>query len=105
MIDIRQTENYARYLRLEDWEVERIENINYFIRKFPLIGSVLKVQRPEKIDFDTIDKLCRKYRVFQVILEPNLSSDVGSAVHKSIMIMVTNCQKARICQQRPFKLI
>lgn len=85
MLDIRQTENYARYLKLEGWEVERIDNVNYFIRKFPLIGSVLKIQRPEKINFDTIDKLCRKYGVFQVILEPNLASRIGSAVHKSII--------------------
>ncbi len=72
MIDIRQSPQYAKYLEKEGWTVERINETNYFIRKFPLIGSVLKLQRPEKIDFDTINKLCRKCRVFQVIIEPNL---------------------------------
>lgn len=78
MVDIRQSIQYANYLRSEGWIVERINNINYFVRKFLLIGSILKLQRPEKIDFKTIDKLCRKYRVFQIILEPKDESRVSS---------------------------
>ncbi|KKR26507.1 MAG: Methicillin resistance protein [Microgenomates group bacterium GW2011_GWC1_39_7b] len=54
--------------------MERVDETNYFIRKFPLIGSVLKLQRPEKINFGIIDKLARKYRVFQIIIEPDLGS-------------------------------
>jgi len=75
MIDIRQSLQYSKYLTSLGWTVERIGEMNYFIRKFPLIGSILKIQRPEKINFDTIDKLCRKYRVFQVILEPKIGTD------------------------------
>jgi lipid II:glycine glycyltransferase (peptidoglycan interpeptide bridge formation enzyme) len=74
MIDIRQSIQYANYLKLLGWNTERIDGTNYFIKKFPIIGSVLKLQRPEKIDFNTIDKLCRKYRVFQVIAEPKDAS-------------------------------
>ncbi len=70
MIDIRQSLQYAKYLEKEGWIVERIDKTNYFIKKFPLIGSILKLQRPEKIDFGTINKLCQKYRVFQIIIEP-----------------------------------
>ncbi|HKB88173.1 MAG TPA: hypothetical protein VKC53_00845 [Patescibacteria group bacterium] len=76
MIDIRQTSEYADYLRREGWIVERVEEINYFIKKFPMVGSFLKVQRPEIIDFEVIDKLCRKYRIFQVIVEPKTDKDI-----------------------------
>jgi hypothetical protein len=79
MIDIRQSQHFANYLKRFGWTVERIEETNYFIRKFPLIGSILKLQRPENFDFDTIDKLCRKYRVFQIILEPK------DTVHGSLL--------------------
>lgn len=75
MIDIRQTESYAKYLRSIGWRVERIAEINYFIKKMPLLGSVLKVQRPEEIRIDTINKLCRKYGVFQTIIEPKNELD------------------------------
>jgi len=78
MIDIRQSLQYANYLKVEGWAVERINETNYFIRKFGFIGSILKIQRPEKIDFEAIDKLCRKYGVFQVIIEPkNLNQEEG----------------------------
>ncbi len=76
MVDIRQSVGYANYLKSIGWTVERIGEINYFIRHFPLIGSILKIQRPQNLDFDTIDKLCRKYRVFQVIIEPKSTNQV-----------------------------
>ena len=70
MTDIRQSVNYANYLESQGWTVERIDNINYFIRKLPLIGSVLKVQRPREIRYKDIEILSDKYRVFQIIIEP-----------------------------------
>lgn len=75
MIDIRQTIEYRKYLSLEGWTVERLGEINYFIRSFPLVGSVLKVQRPEEIRIDVIRKLARKYRSFQIIIEPKTEMD------------------------------
>lgn len=84
MTDIRQSKNFADYLRSQGWTVESlpaqagIDNINYFIRKLPIVGSVLKVQRPAKIDFKTIQKLEKKYRVFQTIIESDLTSVVNS---------------------------
>lgn len=87
MTDIRQSLQYANYLKKEGWIVERIDEINYFIRKLPIFGSILKLQRPEKIDFDVINELCRKYRVFQTILEPNLAFSIGSAVNNHSLLL------------------
>lgn len=75
MQDIRQSLEYTDYLKKEGWNTERINKTNYFIRKMPFGLNVMKVQRPEKIDFDTIDKLCRKYGVFQIIIEPKKECD------------------------------
>lgn len=85
MIDIRQSTNYAKYLKSQGWTIQRIDNINYFIRKIPLVGSVLKVQRPKRIDFNTINKLEKKYKVFQTIIEPDLGITVASFDHKMVM--------------------
>ena len=73
LLDLRQTQNYAYFLKLQNWNTERINNTNYFIKKFPLIGSVLKIQRPQNLDFNTIKELQKKYRVFQTIIEPDLA--------------------------------
>ena len=89
MIDIRQSENYANYLTVQGWIVERINNISYSIKKMPLIGSVLKIQRPEKLEIDVIRKLAKKYRSFQIIIEPknykdaNLLASIGYKLAKS----------------------
>jgi lipid II:glycine glycyltransferase (peptidoglycan interpeptide bridge formation enzyme) len=80
MVDIRQSVHYAKYLRRVGWKVERIAEINYFLRKFPLIGSVLKIQRPEEIKIDTILRLSRKHRVFQIIIEPKNQADANLLV-------------------------
>lgn len=75
MRDIRQSQNYASYLQKIGWKVERIKNTNYFLKKLPLIGYLLKVQRPEKIEIDVIDKLVRKYGVFRIIIEPKTDQE------------------------------
>ena len=72
MTDIRQSKEYANYLASQGWIIERIANTSYFIKKLPIIGSVLKVQRPNRINFETIKKIEKKYRVFQTIIEPDL---------------------------------
>jgi hypothetical protein len=75
MTDIRQSVQYANYLSSIGWKVERLADINYFIKKLPLIGSVIKVQRPPEIRTDTINKLSRKYRALQIIIEPKNRMD------------------------------
>jgi|WetSurSiteA1Bulk_404760.scaffolds.fasta_scaffold00067_9 lipid II:glycine glycyltransferase (peptidoglycan interpeptide bridge formation enzyme) len=71
MPDIRQTPAYAQYLTKIGWTVETNKDVNYFIKKLPLLGSVLKIQRPEKLDFKFIKSLGKKYHVFQTIIEPH----------------------------------
>ena len=46
MEDIRQTEEWARYLQSCGWVVEKVKGINVFIKKIPLTPfSMMKVQR------------------------------------------------------------
>lgn len=70
MLDIRQTPRYANYLRKIGWMVKNLEGINYFIKKLPFVGSVIKIQRPEIISHQAIESLNRKHQPFQIIVEP-----------------------------------
>lgn len=86
MIDIRQTEKYADYLLSLGWKTEKVNGINYFLKKIPLLGHVLKVQRPKRIDYKEIRRLEKKYRVFQTIIEPNLARvSVTKKLHTSLL--------------------
>jgi lipid II:glycine glycyltransferase (peptidoglycan interpeptide bridge formation enzyme) len=75
MLDIRQTPAYARYLKSIGWQVERINEVNYFIKKLPLMGSIIKIQRPEEIKIKKINELAKKYKSFQIIIEPKSEMD------------------------------
>lgn len=81
MKDLRQTPEYANYMRGLGWTVEQIAEVNYFIRKIFFFGSVIKVQRVEKPSYKVIELLSKKYHAFQVILEPLTISHQQSMIN------------------------
>lgn len=71
MIDIRQSETYAQFLKKIGWQVEKVNSAYVFIKKFPPVGSFIKIQRINlPIPFLQIEKIAQKYRAFQIIIEP-----------------------------------
>ncbi len=74
MVDLRQSREYARYLALLGWIVEKAGGNYFYLRRIPLTPfSIIKVQRPRKISSEKIDQLARKYRALTVYLEPDVS--------------------------------
>lgn len=72
--DLRQTDEWAKYLRLIGWANERIRNQelgirNYlYIKKFPLLPwSVAKLQRANNVDEEQLQKACKKHKVIKLI--------------------------------------
>ncbi len=74
MRDLRQTEKYANYLKRIGWIVEEHHGVFYFIKKV-FFFSIIKIQRPIKIDLEFIRKMAKKYRAFQIFIEPNSSKE------------------------------
>lgn len=73
MADVRQSSGYAQFIKNLGWQVEKLGKWNVFIKKFPLIGSLIKIQRIQPpIPFEEIEKLAKKHRAFQIILESSL---------------------------------
>jgi len=71
-IDIRQSPQYAKYIESIGWQVKKLGKWNVIIKKFPLIGSLIKIQRIDPpIPFEEIENLAKKYRAFQIIIEPS----------------------------------
>ena len=70
MIDLRQSLQYGEYIASLDWRAERINGCQVLFRRLPLIGSLMKTQRPDTIPFGKIDELAKKYRALFVKLEP-----------------------------------
>jgi lipid II:glycine glycyltransferase (peptidoglycan interpeptide bridge formation enzyme) len=69
MQDLRQSPEYAKYMKEIGWIVKSADSCQIFIKKFPIF-SFIKIQRPEKIPFSEIDKIAKKHRAFIVKIEP-----------------------------------
>lgn len=75
MTDIRQTKEYAGYMESLGWKVLSAQEsgikIQIFVRNIPLVGKVAKLQRPEKIDFASLDKWIRENNIKVCFIEPS----------------------------------
>lgn len=74
--DIRQSKEFAQYLSLLGWKVNKINSVNYFKKKIFRIFTIIKIQRPEKIDSSEINKLIKRSKLVQIIIEPKKQSQV-----------------------------
>lgn len=69
-LDLRQSKEYGAFLTDIGWEVIGEPGRQMFLKKIPIIGSALKVQRANIIDWELIKETQRKNRVFMTIIEP-----------------------------------
>ncbi|HUS52151.1 MAG TPA: peptidoglycan bridge formation glycyltransferase FemA/FemB family protein [Candidatus Bathyarchaeia archaeon] len=91
MPDLRQSKEYARYMSLLGWQVEKAAKSNVFIRKIPFLPfSVIKIQRPTPpIPLAKIDQLAQKYRALAVYLEPNTTNQSSSLTESGYRLSKT----------------
>jgi len=75
--DLRQSDGWEKYLKSIGWEVENLKVgssktlAKAYVRRIPLIGSVIKIQRPPSIpSAREIDHLAKKYHALLVKVEP-----------------------------------
>ncbi|MBI2611789.1 peptidoglycan bridge formation glycyltransferase FemA/FemB family protein [Candidatus Gottesmanbacteria bacterium] len=79
MDDIRQSLQYAQFMRDLGWKVEKIGESYAYIRRFPLLGSFIKIQRIKlPIPLDKIEEIRKKYRAFKVQIAPNVIGNDGN---------------------------
>lgn len=70
MSDLRQSPQYARYLKSLNWDSDKIGQNLVFIRRLPLLGSFLRIPRPvSPIPLTKIDQLAKKYGAFAVKID------------------------------------
>ena len=75
-MEIQQTPWYSEYLRSLNWHIERVDGVNLFFKKLPIIGGLAKVQRPDKLPpAAALVSLLKKYHVRTVAIEPSLEQD------------------------------
>lgn len=79
--DLRQSDEWAGYMKAIGWEVESFGRSKAYIRKIPLLGSLIKIPRPNPpLSYSEIDKVAKKYKALLVKIEPNLALPAGRQV-------------------------
>lgn len=83
MRDLRQTKVYADHMSGLNWIVEKQNDNYYFIKHFPILGSFIKLQRPEKLIINEVYKITNKHKAFQILIEPKKKSQEKKLISAS----------------------
>lgn len=76
MSDYRQSKEYCQYFANLGWRVVEVVGTRVLIRKIPLLGSIIKIQRCQaNIPFTRIDKLAKHYHALFVIIEASVTTE------------------------------
>jgi len=74
---LRQSSNYACFMKEKKWNIEKIELLNNkitcYIKTIPILGSVIKIQRPSIIPTEpSLDNLAKKNKALFIKIEPGV---------------------------------
>lgn len=78
--DLRQAEGWSRYLSNQGWRITEVKGkkskCKIYTRRIPLIGSVIKIQRPTEVPpVKEIDQIAKNRRALFVKFEPLLTTN------------------------------
>lgn len=81
--DLRQSVPYLNWMKFLGWEIILVGKNYAFVRKIPLLGSVIKIQRPvEPIAFQEVAKIANQHHALFVKIEPQISQNEPSLVFR-----------------------
>lgn len=77
-MELQQSPQYGRYIETLKWRVLRVDGVQMFYKKIPLMGGLLKIQRPAYLP--SVSKLAKSVKdlsVSTVAIEPKLREDLA----------------------------
>lgn len=75
-MDIRQSKQYANYLKKIGWQTKKIGNWNIFVRNIPFYGKFAKLQKiSPPMPFDKIIEFKKENNIKILIIEPDSHDD------------------------------
>lgn len=78
-MELQQSPLYETYIKKLHWQVERVDGVNMFIKRFPLFGGFAKMQRFKTFpDINHLLPIFKTYRVRRLVLEASASIDESS---------------------------
>lgn len=88
MKDIRQSDQFAKFMKDLGWDDKFLESSHVYLRKFPLAGYFAKIPRiGTPIPFEKLKKFRKKYKLFKLNIAPFVLASVPGSekVKKKIL--------------------
>ncbi len=111
-MDLRQSKEFARYMKSSGWVVEKVNACYVYLRKLPLLPPlIMKLQYPDPpVPFGKVEKLVKKYKPLKVEIQP-LKKESGFEKHayklgggghvtKTLLIDLTQSEKKILSQMK-----
>jgi lipid II:glycine glycyltransferase (peptidoglycan interpeptide bridge formation enzyme) len=112
-MDLRQSKEFAQYMKLSGWLVEKIDGGYLYLRKLPFLPPlIMKFQYPQPpIPFEKIEELAKRYKPLQIEIQP-LKKETGlkkfgyhlvgggGHVSKTLQIDLTTSEKKIFSQMK-----
>ena len=76
-MELRQSPAWGKYLESLGWKTEVIDGCALRVKSLGLLGSIIKIQRPESLPLDKIEAFARKSRALFVKIEPSNETQVN----------------------------
>lgn len=76
LTDLRQSDSYAKFMSTLGWDEIKIGPVRAFSRKISLIGTVIRVPRPNlPLPLEELEDLAKEKRAILLKIEPNVLVD------------------------------
>lgn len=70
-MEIQQSPLYAEYLKRIRWDVYSLDGSNVFLKRIPLMGTLVKIHRPRRLPpIDTLVSFLQHHRAKRLVIEP-----------------------------------
>ena len=76
-MELRQSGQWGKYLESLGWVTEVADGCAVRIKKIGLLGSIIKIQRPENLPLIKIEGIAKKHQALFVRIEPSNESQAG----------------------------
>jgi len=75
----QQSPLYAKYMSRLHWQIDHVDGVQIFYKRFPLLGTLVKIHRPEKLpSLKKLIPFLESHRVRRLVVEPAASISQSS---------------------------
>lgn len=75
-MEIQQSPLFAEFTRRLRWNVITVDGTNIFIKSFPFVGAMAKIQRPERLpEVGKLTRILKEHKIRRIVAEATYRQD------------------------------